>query len=86
MPSFTEDLLAYTVREATTLAESHIGVAQRLDDPSVRACIARVREHLQAYRAAADGPFDAVAFGAAFERLQRSLEALRSQCSKALVR
>ncbi len=81
-PSFTEELLAHTVREATALAESHINAAARTHDPAVQACIGRVRDDLDSYRAAAGGQFDPARFGAAFERLQQSLDALRAEWTR----
>lgn len=76
-PSFSEELLAHTVREAKLLAESHVKLASRIDDASVRECVGQLRTALDAYAAVTEGAFDRVRFGAALEHLQASMDALR---------
>jgi hypothetical protein len=76
-PSFSEELLAHTVREAKLLAESHVKLASRIDDAGVRECIDQLRTALDAYASVTEGEFDRRRFGAALEHLQASMDALR---------
>ena len=76
-PSFSEELLAHTVREAKVLAESHVRLASRIEDPTVRDCVDKLRAALEAYATVTGGEFDRVRFGAALECLQVSMDALR---------
>ena len=76
-PSFSEELLAHTVREAKMLAESHMRLASRIDDAGVRERVDHLRAALDAYATVTEGQFDLVRFGAALEQLQESMDALR---------
>lgn len=76
-PSFSAEILAHTVREAKTLAESHVRLASRIEDPLVRDCVDQLRAALDAYAGVTEGEFDRGRFGAALERLQASMDALR---------
>ena len=76
-PSFSEEMLAHTVREAKMLAESHVKLASRIEDPAVRGCVDQLRAALESYAAVTDGDFDRSRFGAALEQLQASMDALR---------
>jgi hypothetical protein len=76
-PSFSEELLAHTVREAKLIAESHVKLASRIDDSVVRQCVDELRAALDAYAIVTEGEFDRARFGAALERLQESMDALR---------
>lgn len=76
-PSFSEELLAHTVREAKVLAESHVKLASRIDDAGVKERVDQLRAALDAYAAVTEGEFDRVRFGAALEQLQASMDALR---------
>jgi hypothetical protein len=76
-PSFSEVLLAHTVREAKLLAESHVKLASRIDDAGVRECIDQLQTALDAYASVTEGRFDRDRFGAALEHLQASMDALR---------
>ncbi|HEX8795508.1 MAG TPA: hypothetical protein VF765_31375 [Polyangiaceae bacterium] len=80
-PSFSEEILAHTVREAKVLAESHVKLASRIEDPAVRGCVDQLRSALEAYAAVTEGEFDRGRFGAALERLQASMDALRDAWS-----
>jgi hypothetical protein len=76
-PSFSEELLAHTVRQAKLLAESHVRLAARVDDAVVRDRVDQLQAALDDYAAVTDGEFDRGRFGAALERLQESMDALR---------
>jgi hypothetical protein len=76
-PSFSEELLAHTVRQAKLLAESHVRLASRIDDACVRDRVDRLQAALDDYAAVTEGAFDRGLFGAALERLQESMDALR---------
>jgi hypothetical protein len=78
-PSFSEELLAHTVRQAKTLAESHVKLASRIEDAAVRGCVDRLQADLEAYATVTEGEFDRARFGAALERLQASMDALREE-------
>ncbi len=69
-PSFSEEILAHTVREAKLLAESHVRLASRIEDPLVRGCVDQLRAALDAYATVTEGEFDRA-------RLQASMDALR---------
>jgi hypothetical protein len=78
-PSFSEELLAHTVSQARRLAESHVKLASRVDDPAVRDCVDRLRAALDDYVTVTAGEFDRARFGAALERLQQGMDALRAE-------
>lgn len=78
-PSFSEELLAHTVRQAKMLAESHVKLASRVDDPAVRERVDRLQAALENYVAVTEREFDRAHFGAALERLQDSMDALREE-------
>jgi hypothetical protein len=78
-PSFSEELLAHTVRQAKVLAESHVRLASRIDDARVRDCVDRLQTALDDYAAVTEGDFDRARFGAALERLQEGMDALREE-------
>jgi hypothetical protein len=78
-PSFSEELLAHTVRQAKMLAESHVKLASRIDDAAVRECVDRLRTALGDYEAVTEGEFDRARYGAALARLQESMDALREE-------
>jgi len=78
-PSFSEELLAHTVRQAKMLAESHVRLASRIEDAAVRDCVDRLQATLNDYAAVTDGEFDRARFGAALERLQVCMDALREE-------
>jgi hypothetical protein len=78
-PSFSEELLAHTVRQAKTLAESHVKLASRIDDAAVRDCVDRLRAALEDYAAVTEGEFDRARFGAALEHLRERMDALREE-------
>jgi hypothetical protein len=78
-PSFSEELLAHTVRQARALAESHVSLASRIDDAGVRDCVDRLRTALEDYATVTEGEFDRTRFGVALERLQESMHALREE-------
>lgn len=81
-PSFSEEMLAHTMREAKVLAESHVKLASRIEDPAVRDCVDRLRAALATYASVTEGEFDRARFGAALERLQTSMDALREEWTR----
>lgn len=64
------------------LAESHVRLASRIEDPAVRGCVDRLRAALDAYASVTEGEFDRTLFGAALERLQASMDALRQEWTR----
>jgi hypothetical protein len=81
-PSFSEELLAHTVRQAKTLAESHVKLASRIEDPAVRECVVRLRAALEAYAVVTEGEFDRARFGASLGHLQEHMDALREEWAR----
>lgn len=82
--SFSEELIAHTVREAKTLAESHVKLASRIEDPAVHECVDRLRAALDSYASVTDGEFDLARFGSALESLQASMDALRAEWERCI--
>lgn len=83
-PSFSEEVLAHTAREAKLLAEGHLKLASRTGDAAVQQRIEQLRTALDEYTLVTETEFNLAKYGAALERLQESMDALRTEWTRSV--